>query len=643
MASSDGKLNLFAEPAEQESLIAKTQVGPWADMLGENLFAHAIENGVSIPTLSLFSGAGGLDIGFHDVGFDIQHAVEIEEVFAKTLSANVGEGSYFGQSTTVHCTDIKDFVPEGLKVDFIIGGPPCQSFSAAGARAMGVAGTRDDRGNLFAEYVRILKDLQPKGFLFENVYRLLGANGGDDWKLISGAFSNAGYVLHHKVLDTADYGVPQHRERLIVVGVRKDIAKDLTYYFPRPTHGPDSRTGIPHFTAGSALSDKPLQWSDGGIGGSYGSLLVEIPPGLNYSYFTEKMGHPNPIFAWRSKFSDFLYKADPTAPVRTIKAQGGQYTGPFHWGNRPFSEDELKRLQSFPDKYKIVGKRQKVIHQIGNSVPPQFARMLAVSVLEQIFQTPSAYPLDYSSGNLPPSFRQKKRRRTDVYRAAAAKSILNVKPNGLKGIFDHRFGLSIGEKFSVCVTDTGDYTVSSYFRENRWDICLSCSRTNEAKSAMDFELAPVGGWIIPASKICISHSGSKRNDYLAAWKALDHLLAFYGLKADLVQLFGYYQYPSGVICTKSHIEFTDAETAFSTFVRNLLGGRMVAKPYKIEDFSTAFGISEQSVLKILRGLKTLGYEVRSSNTNQAIDADIFMLPYSFPTLTPQSVQLNKGL
>ena len=78
--------------------------------------------------------------------------------------------------------------------------------------------------------------------------------------------------------------------------------------------------------AGVALSEEE---SKSGIGGRYGALLDDIPPGLNYSFYTEKMGHPNPVFAWRSKFSDFLYKADPNTPVRTIKASGGAYTGPF--------------------------------------------------------------------------------------------------------------------------------------------------------------------------------------------------------------------------------------------------------------------------------------------------------------------------
>lgn len=131
---------------------------------------------------------------------------------------------------------------------------------------------------------------------------------------------------------------------------------------------------------------------------------------------------PEPIFAWRSKFSDFLYKADPHTPIRTLKARGGQYTGPFHWDNRPFGLAEMKRLQTIPDAYQIVGKRQVAMHQIGNSVPPQVARVLAVSILSQVFGVtlPVELPLLREHEQL--GFRTRKRGLTAVYRAKAKKS-----------------------------------------------------------------------------------------------------------------------------------------------------------------------------------------------------------------------------
>ncbi|MBK6385101.1 MAG: DNA cytosine methyltransferase [Chitinophagaceae bacterium] len=127
----------------------------------------------SINIVALFSGAGGLDIGFYDTGFSLIESVELEEKFVQTMMHNQTTGKYFADAN-IKCKDIRQYEPIiSTPIDFIIGGPPCQSFSAAGRRAAGVAGTKDNRGNLFEEYVRVLEKLKPKGFLFENVYGLL--------------------------------------------------------------------------------------------------------------------------------------------------------------------------------------------------------------------------------------------------------------------------------------------------------------------------------------------------------------------------------------------------------------------------------------------------------------------------------------
>jgi len=309
------QLSLF-EPKAQNSTIENISNAlglsletQWPDHFGVAMHRWATRNiRKSIKTLSLFSGGGGLDIGFHDAGFAIQTMIEIESRFAITLEENSGVDDYFG-SVKVICGDIKEYKPSNnQQIDFIIGGPPCQTFSAAGRRAAGVQGTDDDRGRLFREYVRLLRQLSPKGFLFENVYGITGAQNGDAWQEIRQAFEEVGYKIFYRILDAADYGVPQHRERLFIVGV-----KDAEYLFPRPTHGPDSPDHYPHFSAAEAIAgaDASEIPSDFALGGRFGHLLKDIPPGLNYSFFTEKMGHPNPVFAWRSKFSDFLYKADP--------------------------------------------------------------------------------------------------------------------------------------------------------------------------------------------------------------------------------------------------------------------------------------------------------------------------------------------
>lgn len=153
------------------------QDGDWCSDFGVKILECSREF-KPITVLSLFSGAGGLDIGFHEAGFKIVSSVEIEKDFAETLNEN--QGSFFS-STVVHCKSVADYKPELDSVDFIIGGPPCQSFSAAGARFMGTMGMKDERGRLFLEYVRLLTELRPKGFLFENVPRIVSSNKGSDW------------------------------------------------------------------------------------------------------------------------------------------------------------------------------------------------------------------------------------------------------------------------------------------------------------------------------------------------------------------------------------------------------------------------------------------------------------------------------
>ena len=623
------------------------QIGPWQDAFGQQINDFAKQHISPIRTMSLFSGAGGLDVGFHDAGFDIVSAVEIESVFAASLENNIGAEKYLGSNTKVHCTDIRDFNPEYDSVDFIIGGPPCQTFSAAGARAMGVAGTKDARGNLFLEYARLLKTLNPKGFLFENVYRLVGANKGNDWQNIQVAFQEAGYRLFHRVLDTADYGVPQHRERLIIVGLREDVAEEKSFLFPAPTHGPDAPSNLPHYQSGKAthgINDLPEKT---GLNGRYGHLLAEIPPGLNYSFFTEKMGHPSPIFAWRSKFSDFLYKADPAKPVRTIKAQGGQYTGPFHWDGRPFSVKELKRLQTFPDSYEILGGRGVSIQQIGNSVPPQFARILALSVIEQVFGYKIPLPLEYISPKQELTFRKRKRELTNHYKKIAKEAIAMLAPskrttsNDLKEI---RF--SISDDFGFQQNDSGDFIAESAMTKQSWRINLrNASACSGNKLAFTIKITPVSLWSLPVNEVILESYTQEENAYTAIWKAFDFLLQNQGFKADLVQLCGYYQYAPAF---NAKLIMHDTIQIFENDLLNqtlplVCSGRVTRAAYETEDLAEVLDIKATEVPVILSKLKSMGYEVRSSGTNLSIGKNTYLIPYIFPTLTPQSVQLRKKL
>lgn len=628
-----------------EALGVDPKQSGWVDTFGKALRLCS-EQVISRPisVLSLFSGAGGLDIGFHDAGFKILAMLEIEEKFVATLKANSGEGKYLDQAKPI-CGDIQNYVPpHDIDVDFIIGGPPCQSFSAAGRRAAGVMGTADKRGKLFEEYVRLLKILKPKGFLFENVYGIVGAEKGTAWKKICDAFQDAGYRISYRVLDAADYGVPQHRERMIIVGTM-----EADFKFPYPTHGPDSIEKLPYVTASEAVSNVQATEirSNSRVGGRFGHLLYQVPPGLNYSFFTEKMGHPNPIFAWRSKFSDFLYKADPFTPTRTLKAQGGQYTGPFHWDNRPFSVEELKCLQTFPNAYNIVGGRQVSIQQIGNSVPPQLARILAISVLVQLFKVNMPYVIPLMESKKILGFRKRKRRLTAVYRYKAQENIdslnLTDKEHSLKIIKKHTYNASLSACFAWNVADIGNLCVKFVPNKTKWSISVSLKKimakngfTISVTSVLDSLLA------LKVSKVELKGSELEKNIFVGAWKAFEAELIRYNIKADIVQLCGYYQYKPAFKCEMSFIGDKPVAKEWSV-VQAVVAGRGVGEILSYKDISYLWEINEKQVLKFATWLRRLGYEVRNNLTNPQIPPNFLLVPYVFPTLNPMSVQLGKSL
>jgi DNA (cytosine-5)-methyltransferase 1 len=616
----------------------------WPDRFGESLSAAYAANGVSeVETLSLFSGGGGLDIGFHDAAFALRYAVEIEPKYVETLKANSGEGGYF-EGLHALCEDIADYKPApGFRPAFVIGGPPCQTFSAAGRRAAGVMGIDDPRGELFLQYARVLETLRPVGFVFENVYGIIGAQGGSAWAAIVSTFEELGYTVAHRILDSADFGVPQHRERLIIVGLR-----DGSFRFPFPTHGPDSPTGEPFYTARTAIADVASEDEEPseGIGGRYGALLTEIPPGLNYSFFTEKLGHPRPVFAWRSKFSDFLYKADPEAPVRTIKAQGGQYTGPFSWENRRFTLAELKRLQTMPDRYLIEGGRQVAIEQIGNSVPPQLARILAIAIQHQVFGARPPFGLSYMSESHKLGFRTRKRLLTARYQekareAIAARGPTNADPSHLR---EGDWSAYLTADFALLPTASRPATqvVLQASQQGRaWTLTVKLAGETEPVDWFAIDVKPAVDWALPIDATRLVGRGDRPTLLTAVWKAFEDCVRESTGIADLVQLNGYYQYEPRLIAS---MELEGLSSPVWRALAAVTAGIGVGQVLAPRGFARAWNLGRAgTATACLRSLKSLGFEVRSHRTNPQLPPDYFLVPYAFPTLTPQSVQLRKQL
>lgn len=610
----------------------------WPDAFGDALIKWNTEIKQPIRVLSLFSGAGGLDIGFHDAGFSIVECNEIEEKFTDTLIANSKPGKRFS-GTNIVCLDIREYNPSINDIDFIIGGPPCQSFSAAGARAAGVNGTDDARGNLFWEYARLLKKIRPKGFLFENVYRIIGAQGGKPWQEIQEAFKELGYSLFWRILDAADYGVPQFRERLIIVGLREGSFK-----FPFPSHGPDSKDQREFYSAGKAISSINIGTPDLTIGGRHGHLLNDIPPGLNYSFYTERLGHPKPIFSWRSKFSDYLYKADPDTCVRTIKAQGGQYTGPFHWENRRFSVTELKRLQTFPDNYDIVGNRQNIIHQIGNSVPPQLARILALSILQQVFNKPIPFEVQLMPNSYKLGFRARKNHLTKIYAKKASEAIARLPKNTQEKTLKSKgkiFGKTTNsfQLLQVTSMETADFIIEHSIQDKHW--VLDLYELNNS-SIIKYEISISNNQSLnkqtELQSILLRSFSDMPISILGLWKYLEILVKQHGHKDDLVQLFGYYQYKNNYSININFLEPLLSDQVFWKVFSQVSTGICVGKILPIEEISHHYKISNDQLISKLTDLKNLGYEIRNHNTNKQIRKGMILIPYSFPSLNERSLQ-----
>jgi DNA (cytosine-5)-methyltransferase 1 len=354
--------------------------------------------------ISLFSGAGGLDLGVEAAGFATVAAVEWDEDAADTMEKNAP--TFFPHLNEVLRADLyplvagtdqtvttRDILRSGGlsardRPDLLVGGPPCVAFSKSGFWLGWKRDGIDPAASLLQAYTRVLADARPRYFILENVYALTFNN-----KASRPAFSRflrevkaAGYQHTWQVLNAADYGVPQARPRLFVVGCRE---RDQLPELPAPTHhGTWERrknTGgpLPHVTSGQALDGLVTEPElEEVVRGSWGHLLPEIPPGQNYLHFTEERGHPKPLFKWRSRYWSFLLKLDPNKPSPTIQAQPGPNVGPFHWENRRLRVPELRRLFTFPDEFGFVGRRASVQAQIGNAVPPRLGQRVAEAVAE---------------------------------------------------------------------------------------------------------------------------------------------------------------------------------------------------------------------------------------------------------------------
>ena len=364
---------------------------------------------IKLKVIDLFSGVGGLSYGFaHDDNFEIIAANEILPNMAKAYSLN-------HPTAKVYTEDIKDFNAAKIEkdlnikpseIDIIVGGPPCQAYSTVGKRLID-----DPRGKLFQEYYRVLKEFNPKLFLFENVRGLLSMQGGELLKTIISLFESLGYKVQYKLLNAADYGAPQIRERVVIIGSK--LKNEFQY--PGPTHyNLNEKTNLfnqklkPYLTLEEAISDLPF------IKSNEASFEYSSEPQNDFQKFMRKnapikvMDHNSPknnenivkimellpdggtpedlpeelrpTSGFKNTYSRLWWKRPAPTITRNLSTPSSSRC--IHpKAPRPLTTREGARIQCFPDDYQFFGSRGDRNLQIGNAVPTFLSTSIAKSIL----------------------------------------------------------------------------------------------------------------------------------------------------------------------------------------------------------------------------------------------------------------------
>jgi len=307
-----------------------------------------------INVVSLFSGCGGIDLGFAQAGFLILWANDIDQKACETYERNLGKHVVCGDIQEIDYSTIPD-------ADLILGGFPCQDFSMIWKRG----GITTERGNLYRNFVNLVSLKEPLMFIAENVKGLMTANQGKAIKQIIEDFSATGrygYVTKPHLVNFADYGTPQLRKRVLIIGIRKDI--NCTFDLPSPTHQ------IKNYVSSSQALDGVEKVKHNNEHQNIKCSTVEklklIPAGGNFTDIPKDSPH-----YVKGMISHVYRRLDPDKPSTTIIAAGGGGTWGYHYSEpRPLTNRERARLFGYPDDFIFEGTITEVRRQIGNSVPP---------------------------------------------------------------------------------------------------------------------------------------------------------------------------------------------------------------------------------------------------------------------------------
>lgn len=344
----------------------------------------------TLNVLDLFCGAGGLSYGFECAGFDILLGIDNDAKALETFELNhKGSKSICGDITQITYEDHIKPLLDGKQIDVIIGGPPCQGMSLSGPRKFD-----DPRNKLYLSYIRLVKEIQPKAFVIENVPGLVGLFGGQIKDSIIEKFTEMGYRIEYKILCSADYGVPQSRKRVVFVGTKVGS-------FEYPAINPNV------VTCSMALSDLPALEDELGeevsnyatppknhyqqlmrrrsdvvlnhVAASHSDkvkkIIALVPDGGNYKNLPEEYRESRNFHVAWTRFAS-------NKPAPTIDTGHRHH---FHYKyNRVPTVRECARLQSFPDDFKFLGNKTQQFRQVGNAVPPLMAQAIAEQVKKML-------------------------------------------------------------------------------------------------------------------------------------------------------------------------------------------------------------------------------------------------------------------
>lgn len=328
-------------------------------------------------SIELFAGAGGLALGLEMAGFDHLGLIEFDKYAAATLKKN-------RKKWNVLCEDIEDVAQRDLEkefgikkkeLDLLSGGAPCQSFSYAGKRL----GLEDTRGTMFYHYATFLKKLQPKMFLFENVKGMLSHDKGKTFKTILSVFEEQGYEVTYSVLNAVDYNVAQKRERLIVIGIRKDLKNVINFNFPEKKEKKlvlrDVLLNVPE-SEGATYSEEKAK------------IFELVPPGGYWRDIDPKIAKEYMKSCWdmgggRTGILRRLSLDEPSLTILTTP-QMKQTERCHPLEVRPFNVRESARIQSFPDDWIFEGSMANKYKQIGNAVPCNLAKEVGMEIIRAL-------------------------------------------------------------------------------------------------------------------------------------------------------------------------------------------------------------------------------------------------------------------